>query len=251
MNVCLVHVKCDYANPPDRGHVVDNQDSFHHELRTPRSAAIAGIVFSILLAVAVVLLHSGMPSNGNASQWLTDSSRRRAVTIAMELVPFAGIAFLWFIGVIRSRLGASEDKLFATVFLGSGLLFVAMLFTAAAGMDALLRLYDVPGAASVSDVRLAAALTSTLLTTFGIRMAAVFTLVTTSLGLRTKIMPIWLVVFGYATGAVLLFVPPRTIWTSTLLFPVWVFIFSLELLVVAHRSHRQQDPDVDHMLPLA
>lgn len=33
----------------------------------------------------------------------------------------AGIAFLWFIGVIRDRSGAHEDRFFATVFLGSGL----------------------------------------------------------------------------------------------------------------------------------
>jgi len=43
-------------------------------------------------------------------------------------LPFAGIAFLWFIGVLRDRLGELEDRFFATVFLGSGLLFLAMLF---------------------------------------------------------------------------------------------------------------------------
>ena len=51
---------------------------------------------------------------------------------AVSLIPFAGIAFLWFIGVIRTRLGDREDKLFATVFLGSRLLFVALLFLAGA-----------------------------------------------------------------------------------------------------------------------
>ena len=50
----------------------------------------------------------------------------------MNLIPFAGIAFLWFIGVLRDRIGEREDRFFATVFLGSGLLFVAMLFVAAA-----------------------------------------------------------------------------------------------------------------------
>jgi hypothetical protein len=47
-------------------------------------------------------------------------------------VPFAGIAFLWFIGVVRDRLGAHEDRFFATVFFGSGILFLAMFFAAAA-----------------------------------------------------------------------------------------------------------------------
>ena len=54
------------------------------------------------------------------------------MALALNLVPFAGIAFLWFIGVLRDRLGEREDRFFATVFLGSGLLFLAMLFISAA-----------------------------------------------------------------------------------------------------------------------
>ena len=37
------------------------------------------------------------------------------------LMPFAGIAFLWFIGVVRDGFGRYEDKFFASVFLGSGI----------------------------------------------------------------------------------------------------------------------------------
>jgi hypothetical protein len=39
------------------------------------------------------------------------------VAIGLNLIPFAGIAFLWFIGVIRDRIGAHEDRFFATVLL--------------------------------------------------------------------------------------------------------------------------------------
>ena len=53
-------------------------------------------------------------------------------------MPFAGIAFLWFIAVVRDRIGAHEDRFFATAFLGSGLLFVAMLFAAAAVLGGLI-----------------------------------------------------------------------------------------------------------------
>lgn len=48
----------------------------------------------------------------------------------MKLVPFAGIAFLWFIGVLRDRLGQLEDRFFATVLFGSGPLFLGTLFPA-------------------------------------------------------------------------------------------------------------------------
>ena len=102
-------------------------------LRTPRAAAVAGIIFSLLLIAALVLLRVSVPANPAVpGSWLTDSHRRAGVAIALNLFPFAGIAFLWFIGVLRDRIGEREDRFFATVFLGSGLLFVAMIFAAAA-----------------------------------------------------------------------------------------------------------------------
>ena len=60
----------------------------------------------------------------------------KAIALALNLVPLAGVAFLWFIGVLRDRLGQQEDRFFATVFFGSGLLFLAMLFAAAAVIGA-------------------------------------------------------------------------------------------------------------------
>ena len=102
-------------------------------LRTPRAAAAAGIAFSLLFGLALVLLLLSTPSD-TATQgvWLTDRAHRATVAVALNLVPFSGIAFLWFIGVVRDRIGPREDRFFATVFLGSGLLFLAMLFVGAA-----------------------------------------------------------------------------------------------------------------------
>ena len=186
----------------------DRSGSLVRELRTPRAAAIAGILFSLLLSAAVLLIQWAMPRDGDPSEWVTQDSRRRAVALAIGLIPYAGIAFLWFIGVIRSRLGDLEDRFFATAFLGSGLLFVAMLFTAAAVTGAFLDLSGGTEPVTSADARLASAIVSALLATFGIRMAAVFTLVVTNLGRRTGIVPPWLVVAGYATGLVLLLAPP-------------------------------------------
>src|SRR6516162_11893576 len=102
-------------------------------LRTPRAAAIAGILFALLLGLAFVLIFISQPADpATPGAWLSDPSRRDAVAVALNLVPFAGIAFLWFIGVVRDRIGQQEDRFFATVFLGSGLLFVALLFVASA-----------------------------------------------------------------------------------------------------------------------
>ena len=81
--------------------------------------------------ICFLLFRISIPANSfEAGTWLKTSSGTLARTL--YLVPFAGIAFLWFIGVLRDRLGEREDSFFATVFLGSGLLFVAMLFASAA-----------------------------------------------------------------------------------------------------------------------
>jgi hypothetical protein len=81
----------------------------------------------VLLIAALVLLRLSVPAHpGEAGAWLTNQGRRTAAAVALNLIPFAGIAFLWFIGVLRDRIGEREDRFFATVFLGSGLLFVGM-----------------------------------------------------------------------------------------------------------------------------
>ena len=96
-------------------------------LRTPRAAAIAGIAFSVLLITALALLRVSVPAKSGRPRRVADRfGKRTAVAIGLNLLPFAGIAFLWFIGVVRDRIGEGEDRLFATVFLGSGLLFVGM-----------------------------------------------------------------------------------------------------------------------------
>src|SRR3989304_664491 len=100
-------------------------------LTTPRAAAIAGILFAVLYGASLVLVRTSIPADQPAdSAWLETNAR--TVSLALNLVPYAGIAFLWFIGVIRDRLGDLEDRFFSTVFLGSGFLFLALTFTGAA-----------------------------------------------------------------------------------------------------------------------
>ena len=99
--------------------------------RSRRSAAIAGIIFGVLLLAAMIMLRIAL-SEGSLQALENDAQRRTLIRLSLSLVPFAGIAFLWFIGVIREQLGEVEDRLFSTVFMGSGLLFLAMLFTGAA-----------------------------------------------------------------------------------------------------------------------
>ena len=147
------------------------------------------------------------------------------------LVPFAGLAFLWFVGVIRDRIGVAEDRLFATVFLGTGLLFVAMLFVAAAVAGGLIEAEARGGAAKVSPEvwRFGRHTTHLVLTVYGMRMAGAFTLVTTTIGLRLGILPRWLVAFGGVVAVVLLLTVESVPWVE-LLFPLWVLVLSLYFL---------------------
>jgi len=207
------------------------------ELRTPRSAAIAGIVFAVILATVIVLFRAAGPGAENSTEWLDDATRRDQVRLALNLVPFAGIAFLWFIGVIRARLGDREDRLFATVFLGSGLLFIVTLFVGSAAIAALLLVQIGPTETDLGTVRVVQELATGLLATFGSRMAAVFVISVTSVGMRTRLVPRWMVALGYVVALLLLLSPPVSRW-SQMLFPAWVFVVSVYFLIAPHDRER-------------
>jgi hypothetical protein len=207
-------------------------------IRSPRAAAVAGIVFSVLLTTALVLVRSATPRDPNAaSDWLADGNRRRAVVVALNLLPFAAIAFLWFIGVVRDRIGEGEDRFFATVFLGSGLVFVVMMLSAAAVAGGLLFTADDSAiAASQQGIwAFGRRVTSTLFYVYAMRMAAVFTTATTTLAVRLRLIPSWLAVVGYLTAVALLLTVGVIPW-SELVFPAWVFVFSVHILIVTIRA---------------
>lgn len=214
-------------------------------LRTPRAAALAGIAFSVLFAVALALVRSAVPADpGDAEEWLSDGSRRDAVKLGLALVPFAGIAFLWFVGVVRDRVGEAEDRFFATAFLGSGLLFVGMLFVAAAVAGGL-----IVAAERNAETILASGAwefgretTYELMVVYATRMAAVFTLAISTILLRTGLAPRWLVASGYAIAIVLLLTAGSFAWVE-LLFPAWVMALSLHVLVTSFRNRPEEvDP---------
>jgi hypothetical protein len=207
-------------------------------LKTPRAAALAGIVFSVLLIASLVLLRLATPAKADQpGSWLTDSARRAAVATALNLVPFAGIAFLWFMGVIRDRIGGHEDRFFATVFLGSGLLFVGMLFVAAAVGGGIIAGASAKsfGSSASATLALGRDVTSILVNIYAIRMAAVFTLTTVAIIRRTKIVSGWLTYAGIVTAVVLLVGTGISVWVE-LLFPVWILVLSIDVLVAGQHG---------------
>ncbi|WP_198681894.1 hypothetical protein [Kribbella rubisoli] len=181
----------------------------------------------MLLLAALTMLRVALSADSLQSLE-SDPARRRLIRISLHLVPFAGIAFLWFIGVVRDQLGDVEDRLFSTVFLGSGLLFLAMLFigaVTASSMTAMLAGSDVN-----ADVwAYGRTSTQALISVYAMRMAAVFTLSVSTVGLRTSAFPRWVAILGYLVAVVLLVAAGEHRWTQ-LAFPAWVLLVSVVIL---------------------
>ena len=165
---------------------------------------------------------------------MTDPDRRKAVRLALDLVPFAGIAFLWFIGVLRNRLGELEDQFFATVFLASGLLFVACMFVAAAVMGALIESLAA-GSIDSETYYFGRHVSDALVNLFAMKMAGVFMISACTIGLRTAIFPRWVAFSGYACALVLLVVIANWRWI-TLVFPIWMLLISAQILLAEFQS---------------
>lgn len=213
-----------------------------HRLTTPRAAALAGVLFAVLFAAAIILLRGSLPEGADpGSQWLTIGAGK--MVLAAELVTFSGIAFLWFIGVVRSNLGRLEDRFFATVFLGSGLLFLAMMFVAVAVGAALATANDArSGTLAGTDVgTFGQMLVLKLSKTYALRMAAVFMMSLATIWLRTGLMPKWLVALSYLMAATLMVAADTTMWLS-LSFPFWVLVVSLLLLSQDERTAARRLP---------
>jgi len=200
-------------------------------LTTPRAAAVAGIIFAVLLGTGYVLIRVSIPADpADGGAWLEDGASR--ISLALSLVPFAGIAFLWFMGVVRDRLGNLEDQFFSTVFLGSGLLFLAMTFASAALAGGLLASYALePDKLIESGVyTFARTVMYRISNVYAVRMSGVFMISLGTIWVRTRVMPRWLVFLTYGLALLLLLSIGFSLW-MTLIFPAWVLVISVSILV--------------------
>ena len=200
-------------------------------LETPRSAAIAGIVFSVLMISGLLLIRLTVRADPlETGTWLKTSSGTVALTL--NLVPFAGIAFLWFIGVLRDRLGELEDRFFGTIFLGSGLLFVAMVFASAAVTGGIVIAYRQKPAALLDSATFAFARAASyeIMNLYAAKMAAVFMVSTSTVAIRTGLFARWIAFIGYASALFLLLSGRYVAWII-MVFPLWVLLVSIYILI--------------------
>ena len=204
-------------------------------VEAPRAAGVAGLIFAVLFVACVVLLHR-QPGAGSTAEevraWYLGENASRVGVVGLYLAPFAGIAFLWFMAVMRHHVSALEDRFFDTVLTGSGIVFIAMLFATAAAAGSLVaavkfRDAPVPGPEAVGVAR---SLAYTFFYVYALRAAAVFMVVASTIGRRSGGLPRWLALAGYAVALVLLlsvsYAP-----LMALLFPAWVTAVSVVILV--------------------
>jgi hypothetical protein len=200
-------------------------------LKTPKAAAIAGILFCILLLAVFWLLRISVPADPlEPGEWLRTNSG--LVALALNLVPFAGLALLWFIGVLRDRLGSREDRFFATVFLGSGLLFLAMLFAAGAIVGGILAAFALDRDAFVDSMtfHFARSLAYSIINIYAAKVAGAFMISTSTLLIYTNLAPKWVSFVGYVLAVFLLFGGYYVGWVFVL-FPLWILVLSVCILL--------------------
>jgi hypothetical protein len=211
---------------------------FHQRLRpstSPHAAATAGILFGILFAGCIAIMQLALPPDfADVNAW-TDTTRGLA-GLSLSLMPFAGLAFLWFIGVVRDRLGVFEDQFFAAVFQGSGLLFLAMAFCAFAIGAGMLAAYRLGGDQIMTNniYAVGRSIIGQVFNIYALKMAAVFMVSLSTLWLRTGVMPRWLSFITYLM-ALGIFVSLNISPWMVLLFPAWVFCVSVYILILSYR----------------
>ena len=194
---------------------------------------MAGVLFALLFGATLILIRVKMPEGvGDSAEWL--DSQKDGISTATKLMPFAGITFLWFIGVVRDNLGRYEDRFFASVLLGSGLLFLAMMFVSTAVAAALVATNAgvTDPAAHVEVIAFGKMIVVSAAKTYAIRMAAVFMISLATIWLKTGLMPRWLVAVSYLVALGLLIAGDVSMWL-TLAFPVWVLVVSALILLRA------------------
>jgi hypothetical protein len=204
-------------------------------LRSVEATAVAGVLYSVFTIAAIVAL-SRFPSLALSDEaltaWFDDTEHQATLILGLNLAALSSVSFLWFVAVVRRRLGDREDRFFATVFRGSAIVYVSIWLTGAAVVAApavAMTIHD-DGAISKEVATLDAGLGAALLLMVAPRIQSVFLFSTSTLILRTGTLPKWVSYLGYLLGTIL-FVFPLVYEPLGIALPVWVFIVSVAILV--------------------
>jgi len=219
----------------------DKRENQHKRLRSVESAAIAGVVYAVLAFAALVVL-TRFPkltlSNADLTAWFDDIEHQATLILGLNLAAISSIAFLWFVAVIRRRIGDREDRLFATVFLGSAIAYVAIWLVGAAiiAAPAVAMTMSDTGTVNRETATLASGMAAALILVVAPRIQGVFILTTSTVILRTRVLPKWLAYYGYLTGLIMFTIPLVSQPTGFGL-PAYVLVVSIAILVIKPTTH--------------
>jgi len=208
--------------------------------RSVESAAVAGVVYAVLTVIALILI-TRFPeltlSDEDVTAWFDETDHKAVLVLGLNLAAVSAIAFLWFVAVIRRRLGDLEDRFLGTVFFGSAIVYVVIWLVSAAILAApavALTILET-GAVDGATATLAWGFAAALVLVVAPRIQAVFVFTTSTIILRSAVLPRWLALFGYVVGVILLTVPLITQPTGVG-FPVWVLVVSVTILLSRPRN---------------
>jgi hypothetical protein len=200
-----------------------------------------GIAFAVLFMVAYLLTSTvpgGRAADSEISDFYQNDGSRRLALVGLYIIPFSGIAFVWFIVALRMWISFShrrENYLMSNVQLVSGVLFLAMYFASAATSAATAASVEFSGVIAHPDIaRQLPLYGNTLMFVFGVRMAAMFVFSTSTIARGGGILPRWFTLAGYVVGVFMLlsasFSP-----ALVLAFPVWMLVLCSLLFMRARR----------------
>jgi uncharacterized membrane protein YbjE (DUF340 family) len=222
----------------------DRESLARRRVQSPRAAAFAGIAYSLLMITGMVITTSinRVRLEDITSELLESWSGTASLVIT--LLPFAGIAFLWFTGVVRDLLGEREDRFFSTIFFGSGIIQVVLLFIwgAVFGAVMLARTMTAAGLIDGGIYLFGFALMNEIIGNYGLRMAGIYMTAIATLWSRTGLVPRWLTSVTYVLALGFLVAAER-IREARFIFPVWVFVISVYILILNYRGTHEQESE--------
>lgn len=210
----------------------------------PESAAIAGIVYALAAGASLFIIDS-VPKGLDEeawNTWVSDSSNLQSLYLALILATVSAVAFLWYVAVVRRRIGEREDKFFATVFFGSAVVYVSLWLVAASVVASPAVLDSLSGQSLTWDVYLLIeGLGGSLLVYAAPRIQAVFVASSSTMYLRTGVVPKWLGYLGLLLAVGMFFLP--IVWTPIGLgMPAFVLITSIVVLLTRRTLPEETSP---------
>ena len=228
------------SNLPKPGAPQSRSQRWRRRLASMEAAAIAGIVCATGWSFGIrgLLAAPGIgASDAEVARFYNDPGAGLNALLLLQVIVIATIGFLWFVGVVRGRLGEREPKLFGTVFLGGSVLMAGVIIAGTSALAAPSVLVEAggkavdPGAASM-----ARALAVTLLSVFAPRIATLVMFSTAALSRKTKALPRWLIYVTYIAGIVE-FVNVTVAQPTIYIFPAWIGLVSIVLLIRDQPAH--------------